>query len=312
MNKIPIIIDCDPGHDDALMLMLAFGSGRFDVKAISTSAGNQTQDKTLQNTLKLLTLMDIKVPVYRGCEKPMLRELVIADQVHGESGLDGPALPIPNFKEESLTAVEGIANILANSADKITIVPTGPLTNIGILLLQYPHLKSKIERISLMGGGAFRGNMSPLAEFNIFVDPEAAAIVFGAGIPITMAGLDVTHKALIFEKDIQLFRSIGNHTGRVASDLLDFFSKFYRENRLELDGGAALHDPCAIAWLLAPEIFKSKPCYVTVETKGEFTTGTTVVDFYNILKQKPNVELLYDIDREAYVKMLYAAMKVLP
>ncbi len=312
MKKIPIIIDCDPGHDDALMLMLAFGSNRFDVKAITTSAGNQTQEKTLQNALKLLTLFGVQVPVYRGADKPLLRDLVIADQVHGESGLDGPHLPIPAFEPESLKAIEGIAKILAESTEKITIVPTGPLTNIGLFLSVYPHLKPKIERISLMGGGAFRGNMSPLAEFNIFVDPEAAAIVFDSGIPITMAGLDVTHKALIFEKDIELFRSVGNKTGKVAADLLDFFSKFYRENRQELDGGAALHDPCAIAWLFAPQIFQSKPCYVTIETKGEFTRGATVVDFYDVLGQKPNAELLYDIDREAYVNMLFEAIKTLP
>jgi pyrimidine-specific ribonucleoside hydrolase len=176
MKKLPIIIDCDPGHDDALMLMLAFGSGKFDIKAVTTSAGNQTQEKTLNNALKILTLIGADVPVYRGCEKPLLRELVIADYVHGETGLDGPALPTPTFTPESLTAVEGIAQILAESTEKITLVPTGPLTNIAVLFLTHPELKNKIERISLMGGGIFRGNMTPLAEFNMYADPEAAHI----------------------------------------------------------------------------------------------------------------------------------------
>jgi pyrimidine-specific ribonucleoside hydrolase len=312
MNKIPIIIDCDPGHDDALMLMLAFGSGMFDVKGVTISAGNQTQDKTLSNALKILTLVGANVPVYRGAEKPMFRDLIVGDEVHGETGLDGPSLPTYNTKAEPVTASEGIAAILTNATEKITIVPTGPLTNIAIFLLAYPHLKDKIERISLMGGGAFRGNMTPSAEFNIFADPEAAAIVFNAGLPITMCGLDVTHKALVFQKDIDLFRSLGNKSGTVAADLMDFYSRFYRKNRSELDGGAALHDPCAIAWLINPGIFKTKPCYVDIETKGELTRGKTVVDFYDVLHQEPNVLVVLDIDREEYINMIYNAIKNLP
>lgn len=312
MKKIPVIIDCDPGLDDALMLMLAFGSGRFDVKAITTSAGNQTQDKTLFNALRLISLMEVKVPVYRGCEKPLLRELLVSDHVHGESGLDGAVFPDPVSEAESILAVEGIANILRESEDKITIVPTGPLTNIAAFLLAFPNLKNKIERISLMGGGIFRGNMTPLAEFNIYADPEAAAIVFDSGVPITMCGLDVTHKAVVFQKDIETFRAIGNKTGLAAAGLLEFFSIFYRENRIELEGGAALHDPCAIAWLMNPEMFKSKPCYVAVETTGKLTSGATVVDYYNVLQKEPNVEVVYDIDREQYIEMLTAAIENLP
>ncbi|MBE9462345.1 nucleoside hydrolase [Dyadobacter subterraneus] len=312
MKKIPVIIDCDPGLDDALMLMLAFGSGRFDVKAITTSAGNQTQDKTLFNALRLISLMEVKVPVYRGCEKPLLRELLVSDHVHGESGLDGAVFPAPVSEAESILAVEGIANILRESEEKITIVPTGPLTNIAAFLLAFPNLKNKIERISLMGGGIFRGNMTPLAEFNIYADPEAAAIVYDSGIPITMCGLDVTHKAVVFQKDIETFRSIGNKTGLAAAGLLEFFSIFYRENRIELEGGAALHDPCAIAWLLNPDMFKSKPCYVAVETNGKLTSGATVVDYFTVLQKEPNVEVVYDIDREQYIEMLAAAIKNLP
>lgn len=312
MKKIPVIIDCDPGHDDALMLMLAFGSERFDVLAVTTSAGNQTQDKTLNNALKLLTLMGVNVPVFRGCEKPLLRNLIIADYVHGKTGLDGPLLPEPVLTPENISAVEGIAAILNAANEKVTIVPTGPLTNIGALLTIHPKLSSKIERISLMGGGIFRGNMTPLAEFNIFVDPEAAQIVFRSGVPITMCGLDVTHKALIFQKDIDAMRAVGTQSALAAAGLMDFFSVFYREHRTELDGGAALHDPCAIAWLLEPDMFKSKLCFVDVETTGQLTTGTTVVDFYNVLEKTPNAEVVYDIDRERYVGMLLEAMSRLP
>jgi pyrimidine-specific ribonucleoside hydrolase len=312
MKKIPVIIDCDPGHDDALMLMLAVGCGRFDIKGVTISAGNQTQDKTLNNALKILTLINAGIPVYRGCEKPLFRDLIIADHVHGETGLDGPSLPLPAFAEEPISAVEGIAKILSETDEKITIVPTGPLTNIATFLLAYCYLKDRIERISLMGGGIFRGNMTPLAEFNIYADPEAAHIVFNSGVPITMCGLDVTHKALVFEEDIELFRSINNKSGHAAAELMDFFSIFYRESRSELDGGAALHDPCAIAWLIAPEIFQSKPCHVDVEISGKLTAGATVVDFYDVLDKQPNTEVVYDIDRKKYITMLYDAIKALP
>lgn len=312
MKKIPVIIDCDPGHDDALMLMLAFGSGRFDVKAVTTSAGNQTQDKTLSNALKILTLIGANVPVYRGCEKPLFRNLIIADHVHGETGLHGPILPSPSFEAQALPAAQGIAHILEQSHEKVLIVPTGPLTNIAAFLLAYPHLKTKIERISLMGGGIFRGNMTPLAEFNIYVDPEAAQIVFRSGIPITMCGLDVTHKALVFQRDIERLRSLGNKSGIAAAELMDFFSIFYRENRSELDGGAALHDPCAIAWLLDPGMFASKPCFVDVEVNGTLTAGTTVVDFYDVVNQPANAEVVYDLDRGKFIELLYQAISVLP
>jgi pyrimidine-specific ribonucleoside hydrolase len=312
MKKIPVIIDCDPGHDDALMLMLAFGSGLFDVKAVTTSAGNQTQEKTLNNTLKILSLIGAHVPVYRGCEKPLFRNLMVDESVHGEKGLHGIESDAAGFNPEPLSAVEGIASILAGSEEKITIVPTGPLTNIATFLLAFPHLKDRIERISLMGGGIFRGNMTPLAEFNIYVDPEAAAIVFASGIPIVMCGLDVTHKAVVFQEDIDLFRAIGNKTGVAAANILEFYSRFYRENRTELDGGAALHDPCAIAWLMNPAMFKTKSCFVAVETKGELTSGATVVDFYNVLNRAPNAVVAYDINREEYIKMLEDAIRNLP
>lgn len=313
MAQIPVIIDCDPGHDDALMLMLAHGSRRFDIRAVTISAGNQTQAKTLRNALKILTLIGATdIPVFHGTEKPLFRELVIADYVHGETGLDGPSLPEPGMQAQPIGAVEGMAAILSAAESPVTIVPTGPLTNIATFLLAYPHLKSKIERISLMGGGIFRGNMTPLAEFNIYADPEAAAIVFRAGVPITMCGLDVTHKALVFQKDIELLRALGNQSGRVAADLMDFFSRFYREHRIELNGGAALHDPCAIAWLLNPGIFTTKSCYVDVETKGELTRGATVVDFYNTLGQTPNATVAYDIDRDAFMDLLFNAIRALP
>lgn len=312
MKKVPILIDCDPGHDDAVMLMLAIGSGFFDIKAITTSAGNQTQQKTLKNALRLKELLGSEIPIYKGCDKPLFRELIIADYVHGEMGMDGPILPEPTLESEPLSAIEAMAIILAESEEPITLVPTGPLTNIATFLLAYPHLKPKIERISLMGGGGFRGNMTPTAEFNIYVDPEAASIVFNSGVPITMCGLDVTHKALVFQEDIERFRSIGNRSGKVVAELMDFFSIFYRRERPELEGGAALHDPCAIAWLIDPTMFTSKSCFVDVEVTGKLTLGTTVVDFFDVLKKAPNTEFVYDIDREKYISLIYEAVQKLP
>jgi pyrimidine-specific ribonucleoside hydrolase len=208
--------------------------------------------------------------------------------------------------------VDGMAELLLNSNEKLTIVATGPLTNIAGLLQTHPQLAGHIERISLMGGGIFRGNVTPLAEFNIHTDPEAAAIVFHSGIPITMCGIDVTQKAVIFEKDIPVFRSLGNRSGLAAAELLQMLFTLYPTQDNTLEGCIALHDPCAIAWLMNPGIFTTKSCYVDVETKGTLTDGVTVVDFFDVLKKEPNTLVAYDIDRAAYVDMLYNAIRNLP
>ncbi|MBK0367218.1 pyrimidine-specific ribonucleoside hydrolase RihA [Salmonella enterica] len=195
---LPIIIDCDPGHDDAIALVLALASPELEVKAITSSAGNQTPEKTLHNVLRMLTLLKRPdIPVAGGAVKPLMRELIIADNVHGESGLDGPALPEPSFAPQSGTAVELMAKTLRESAQPVTIVSTGPQTNVALLLNSHPELHTKIARIVIMGGAMALGNWTPAAEFNIYVDPEAAEIVFQSGIPVVMAGLDVTHKAQI-------------------------------------------------------------------------------------------------------------------
>jgi len=203
MNKLlPVIIDCDPGHDDAIMLMLAFGSKLFDIKAITISAGNQTQEKTLRNALRILTLIEAKADVYKGCDKPLFRELIIAENVHGKTGLDGTDLPEPAFFHKEESAIHAMKRIIENSKEKITLIVTGPLTNIAAFLLLSPDLKSSIEQIVLMGGSIFRGNYTPHAEFNIHVDPEAASIIFNSGIPIVMHGLEVTHKVCFLKKTL--------------------------------------------------------------------------------------------------------------
>ena len=301
---LPVIIDCDPGHDDAIALVLALASPELDVKAVTSSAGNQTPDKTLRNVLRMLTLLKRPdIPVAGGALKPLMRELIIADNVHGESGLDGPALPEPGFAAQSCTAVELMANILRDSVEPVTIVATGPQTNVALLLNSHPELHAKIERIVMMGGAMVLGNWQPAVEFNIYVDPEAAEIVFQSGIPVVMAGLDVTHKAQIHVEDIERFRRIGNPISTIVAELLDFFLEYHKDEKWGFVG-APLHDPCTIAWLLKPEMFTTVERWVGVETQGKYTQGMTVVDFYNLTGKQPNATVMLDVDRQAFVDLL--------
>lgn len=301
---LPIILDCDPGHDDAIALVLALASPELALKAVTSSAGNQTPDKTLHNVLRMLTLLQrTDIPVAGGATKPLMRELIIADNVHGESGLDGPALPEPTFAPQNCTAVELMAKVLRESAEPVTIVATGPQTNVALLLNSHPELHTKIARIVIMGGAMTLGNWTPSAEFNIFVDPEAAEIVFQAGIPVVMAGLDVTHRAQIMAADIERFRSIGNPVATTVAELLDFFMEYHKTEKWGFKG-APLHDPCTIAWLLKPEIFTTVKRWVGVETQGKYTQGMTVVDYYFLTGNTPNAEIMLDIDRQAFVDLL--------
>ena len=301
---LPVIIDCDPGHDDAIALVLALASPELDVKAVTSSAGNQTPDKTLRNVLRMLTLLKRPdIPVAGGALKPLMRELIIADNVHGESGLDGPALPEPGFAAQSCTAVELMANILRDSVEPVTIVATGPQTNVALLLNSHPGLHAKIERIVIMGGAMVLGNWQPAVEFNIYVDPEAAEIVFQSGLPVVMAGLDVTHKAQIHVEDIERFRRIGNPISTIVAELLDFFLEYHKDEKWGFVG-APLHDPCTIAWLLKPEMFTTVERWVGVETQGKYTQGMTVVDFYNLTGKQPNATVMLDVDRQAFVDLL--------
>ncbi|MBC5852283.1 pyrimidine-specific ribonucleoside hydrolase RihA [Vibrio metschnikovii] len=300
----PIILDCDPGHDDTIALILACASPSLAIKAVTTSAGNQTPEKTLNNALRILTLLGRSdIPVAGGALKPLMRELIIADNVHGETGLDGPTLPDPSFAPQTEHAVELMANILRQSEQPVTLVPTGPLTNIALLLATHRELIPKIQEIVLMGGGAETGNWSPAAEFNIYVDPEAAKLVFQSGIPITMCGLDVTHRAQIMDEDIERIRKIDNPIAGVVAELLDFFMIYHRDPKWGLEG-APLHDPCTIAWLLAPELFKAQTCWVGIETQGEYTQGMTVVDRYQLTNQPANATVLFDVDRQGFVDLL--------
>jgi pyrimidine-specific ribonucleoside hydrolase len=305
--SIPVIMDCDPGHDDAIALVLAVASPEIEIKAVTTSAGNQTIEKTTLNARKVLSFLGSDVPVARGAPRPLFRDLIIAPQVHGESGLDGPALPEPRFPESDLSAVELMAKVLTESDRKITLVPTAALTNVATLFLTRPELKENIERICLMGGSSVGGNWTPAAEFNILVDPEAAQIVFNSGLPIVMCGLDVTHKALVTRADVERFRSIGKRTAVMVAELLDFFRKFHEDN---FDfAGSPLHDPCTIVFLVDPSLFSWKKAHVDVECRGRFSTGATVVDFRGKDGREMNVDVVLDIDRPRFIDLIDAALR---
>lgn len=306
---LPVILDCDPGHDDAIALILALASPELKVLAVTTSAGNQTPDKTLNNALRILTLLGRDdIPVAAGAPKPLARELIIADNVHGESGLDGPKLPDPAFAPVAMTALELMARCLRESPEPVTLVPTGPLTNIALLLAAHPELKSKIARIVLMGGAAGAGNWTPAAEFNIYVDPEAADMVFKSGLPITMCGLDVTHQAQVMDEDIERVRAITNPVAQCVAGLLDFFMIYHRDPKWGF-AGAPLHDPCTIAWLLAPALFHGVECRVDIETGGTHTSGMTVVDRYGLTGKPANALVLLGLDRAGFIDLLVTRLR---
>ncbi|MEK3657943.1 nucleoside hydrolase [Paenibacillus sp. FSL F4-0236] len=306
--RTPIIIDCDPGHDDAIAILLAIAnSEKLDLRGITTVGGNQILDKITENALKVISFVNADIPVAKGAAGPLFGKLVTGEEAHGESGMDGPLLPPSKFRPVEEGAVEFMLNIIRSSEEKITLVPMAPLTNIALLITAYPEIKERIEKISLMGGGISYGNVTSTAEFNIYVDPEAARIVFESGIPITMSGLDVTDKAAIFEDEIVALKERGP-VSTMVGELLDFYSIFGKKMGYV---GSALHDPCAVAWLLHPELFESEHLYVTVETEGKLSRGMTVADKRKKTDRPANVEVLVGVDREAFMKLIFDSLEKL-
>lgn len=305
-ERIPVIMDGDPGHDDAIAWMLAGSSDKLDIRAVTSVCGNQTIDKTTYNALRICTLLGLKCPVGKGRPTPMVAPPMVAANIHGESGLDGPKLPEPAMDVDSLGAVELMAKTIRESDEKVQIVATGPQTNVATLLVSYPELKEKIRGISLMGGGVESGNWTPAAEFNILVDPEAADIVFKSGLPIYMAGLDVTEKALIFPEDFERIRSIGNEVSRVVAEWLEFFYIFHKSIGY---AGAPVHDPVAIVALIAPEILEIMDMHIDIETRGQYCRGMTVGNVKSYHNSNPNAKVILGIDRDKYADLLYEACK---
>ncbi|MEN6338556.1 MAG: nucleoside hydrolase [Clostridiaceae bacterium] len=305
-KRIPVMLDGDPGHDDAIAWVLANASPMLEIKAVTSVCGNQTIEKTTYNAGRIMALIGLDVPLAAGRVKPLLADAMNAPSVHGASGLDGPVLPEPKRKPLELDACELMAKVLEESEEPVTLIPTGPLTNVASLLLLYPYLKSKIARIFMMGGGIAHGNWSPAAEFNILVDPEAADIVFTSGIPITMAGLDVTERALVFPEDFERVRAVGNPVAKVVADWLDFFYDFHRKIGY---AGAPVHDAVAVAALVRPELMTTREMYVAVETTGDYCRGATIGDERGFYGKPANANVILDIDRMGFVDLLVDAVQ---
>jgi len=303
-------IDCDPGHDDMMAIMLALASPEIELLGISTVAGNQTGDKTYRNALRTLTLIGRKdIAVAMGAMRPLLRELTVAPMIHGVSGLDGADLPEPAFEGDRRHAVDLIIQDIMGSAEPVTLVPTGPLTNVALALLKEPRLAQAVSRIVLMGGAVHDSNISPAAEFNIFVDPEAAKIVFGCGAPVVMVGLDVTNKARLSFADIDEMESWKGKVSRVVAPLLRFFANTNKE--VFGINGAPVHDALAVAYLVRPEVITTRRMNVEIETAGELTKGRTVADVYGISGRKPNADVALEVNQPLFKDMLFSAMRKL-
>jgi inosine-uridine nucleoside N-ribohydrolase len=302
--KHKIILDCDPGHDDAIAILLAAHHPEIDLLAITTVAGNQSLEKTTLNALKVCSLANIRdVPVAGGMDRPLVRPARHAPNIHGETGMDGPNIPEPDIELMSQHGVDLIIDLLMRSEGDITIVPTGPLTNIAMAIRREPAILPKIKAISLMGGAIGLGNRTPSAEFNIWADPEAAAIVFGCGRPITMVPLEVTHQALATDEIIGRLRAANTRVAHFAADLLIFFGDTYRD----VFGFPAppVHDPCAVANVIDPEILRAHMMHVEIETIGEWTAGRTVCDVYGVLGgHRPNMRVGYALDVPRFWEMV--------
>ena len=303
-GRIPVLLDGDPGHDDAIAWVLANASPALEIRAVTSVSGNQTIEKTTYNAGRILALIGLDVPLAAGRTKPLCGEALHAPGVHGASGLDGPALPEPMRAPLDMDASALMAKVLFESAEKVAIVATGPLTNVAALLMAYPRAKEKIRVISFMGGGLKHGNWSPAAEFNMLVDPEAAQVVLKSGLPLKMAGLDVTERALVFPEDFQRVRALGNPVSRVVADWLDFFYEFHRRIGY---AGAPVHDAVAVAALVRPELLTTRELYVEVESAGDYCRGATIADWEGRLRRAPNAVCALDIDRTGFVDLLVRA-----
>ncbi len=313
VNKHPIIIDTDPGQDDALAILLALASPEIEVLGITAVAGNVPLALTHVNARKICELAgrpDIKV--FAGAVRPTVRPLVTAENVHGKTGLDGPALPEPKMSLQEQYGPDFIVETLMNRAvGTVTLCTLGPLTNVALALIKEPRIASRIKQIVSMGGGFFEGgNVTPTAEFNIYVDPQAARVVFSSGAPVTLIPLDCTHKALTTEKRVAAFRSMNNKTGPACAAMLEFFERF-DERKYGTDGGP-LHDPCVIAWLLKPNLFGGRNCHLAIECESELTMGMTVIDWWGVTEKAQNAHVVRDIDAAGFFSFLTERIGSLP
>ena len=301
-----IIIDTDPGQDDAVAILLALASPEnVEVLGITAVAGNVPLPLTQRNARIVCELAGhTGVPVFAGCDAPLSRKLVTAEHVHGKTGLDGPQLPDPTIALQDAHGVDFIIDTLRREpTGTVTLCPIGPLTNIATAFRRAPDIVGRVQEIVLMGGAYFEvGNITPAAEFNIYVDPEAADIVFRSGVPTTVMPLDVTHKALTTAAHVQGFRDMGTHVGRMVAEWTDFFERFDKEKYGS--AGAPLHDPCVIAYLIEPKMFRGRHVNVEVETGSELTLGMTVADWWGVTDRPKNAHFMGSVDADAYFRLL--------
>jgi len=304
VQRRKIIIDCDPGQDDAVALFLAFASDELDLLGITAVGGNVPLELTQRNARLMCDIAQSNVPVFAGCAKPMIRPLRTAEMIHGKTGIDGIEIADPATQLQSQHAVDFIIETLLSANDgEITLVPTGPLTNIATAIDREPAILQKIEQIVLMGGAMREGgNRTPSAEFNILVDPDAADIVFKCGRPITQMGLDVTHQVLSTKQRVDRIKALGNAVALATAGMLSFFDRF--DTKKYASAGAPLHDPCTIAWLLKPDLYEGKDCNVSIETQSELMLGHTAVDFWHVTDRPINVHWVYSVDADGFFDLL--------
>jgi purine nucleosidase len=306
MSRQRIIIDCDPGQDDAVALFLAMASpAELEILGITAVAGNVPLELTQRNVRLMCDIAGCgDIPVFAGCDRPMVRDLLTAEKVHGNTGVDGVDITEPTTPLQEQHAVDFIVETLRAAEDEsVTLVPTGPLTNIGTVIDSAPDVLPKIRQLVIMGGAMREGgNYSPSAEFNILVDPHAAHIVFDCGRPITSMGLDVTHQVLSTRARVDRIRNLGNPVAAATAGMLGFFER--HDSKKYGVEGAPLHDPCTIAWLLAPELFDGKFCNLSVETRSELTMGHTAIDFWHVTDRPHNVNWVYSVDADGFYDLL--------
>ncbi len=307
MEKIKLILDCDPGHDDAVAILMAGGHPAIDLLAITVVSGNQTLEKTAINAMNVCQYLGLDIPVYAGCSEPMVRKKITAGDIHGKTGLDGPKFEPLNRTLGEEHAVTFLTRKLMESEGDITLVTTGPMTNVGMAMRMEPRIIPKIKQIVFMGGAYTNGNITPAAEFNIAADAEAAYVVFNSGVPVTMCGLDITRKVLCYPAIVERMEQVGNKASRLFADLMRFFCKTQKEV-FGWEGGP-LHDPTTIAYLIDPSVLTLKYVHGNVEIRSEESYGRTNCDMFHYMKKEPNIHVAEDIDVEKFWNLVETCIR---
>lgn len=305
-----IILDCDPGHDDAIAMFLAHGNPNIELLAVTTVVGNQTLEKVTRNALAVAQIAGMKnIPIAAGCSRPLVREIEVAPSIHGESGLDGPQLPEPSLQVADIHAVDLIIElIMSHPAKTISLVPTGGLTNIAMAVRKEPRIAERVKQVVLMGGGYHTGNWSAVAEFNIKIDPEAAHIVFNEKWPLTMVGLDLTHQALATPDVVERVKKINTKPSQFVVELLEFFGKMYKQ--AQGFDAPPVHDPCAVAYVIDQLVCTTKKAPIQIELTGTHTLGMTVTDFrYQSQPKECHTQVAVKLDKDRFWNLIYNALE---